>query len=153
MRPVTLLPASPATLEPTPSTHLLSWCRQNFTVNEDLCRYVNVHQSSLTHEFCRERARITQRLIEEKWFNTVVLEANWLDVYRVNRYIRGTNNDRDAKKALSGFTRFPRWMWRNHEVRALVEWLRAYNDTSLCEQFASVSTGWTYTACPPRLTL
>ena len=34
-------------------------------------------QTHGTHEFYRERARITQRLIEEKGFNTVVLEADF----------------------------------------------------------------------------
>jgi erythromycin esterase-like protein len=39
-----------------------------------------------THEFYRERARITQRLIKEKGFTAVAAEADWPDAYRVNRY-------------------------------------------------------------------
>ncbi|MBC7468010.1 MAG: erythromycin esterase family protein, partial [Ramlibacter sp.] len=30
--------------------------------------------------------------------------------------------------ALSGFERFPSWMWRNTEIRDFVEWLRGHND-------------------------
>lgn len=81
-----------------------------------------------THEFYRERARITRRLIEEKGFNTIVLEADFPDTLRVNAYVRGASSDRSASEALAGFKRFPRWMWRNTDVRDLVEWLRAHND-------------------------
>ena len=87
-----------------------------------------------THEFYRERARITQRLIEEKNFNVVMLEADWSEAYRVNEYIRGgvggsASPNASVEQALSVFTRFPRWMWRNTDFRDLVEWLRAHNNS------------------------
>jgi erythromycin esterase-like protein len=81
-----------------------------------------------THEFYRERARITRRLIEEKGFTTVAVEADWPDAYRVNRYVRGMSDDDDAAAALGDVGRFPLWMWRNTDVVALVNWLRSYND-------------------------
>jgi erythromycin esterase-like protein/predicted phosphoribosyltransferase len=80
-----------------------------------------------TREFYRERAAITRRLITEKGFTAVAVEADWPDAWRVNRYVRGLSNDSDAAVALSGFQRFPGWMWRNTEVRDFVEWLRDYN--------------------------
>ena len=80
-----------------------------------------------THEFYRERARITQRLITEKGFTVVATEADWPDAYRVNRWIRGAGDDTSAGAALGGFQRFPTWMWRNAEVLSLVDWLREYN--------------------------
>ena len=80
-----------------------------------------------THEFYEERARITQRLIEEKGFHAVAVEADWPDAYRVNRYVRGQGDDLDANAALAGFVRFPNWMWRNTDVAGFVEWLRAHN--------------------------
>ncbi len=40
-----------------------------------------------TNEFYRERALITQRLIKEKGFNAVIVEADWPDAYRINRYM------------------------------------------------------------------
>src|SRR5918911_5194574 len=49
-----------------------------------------------THEFYRERAEITKRLIREKGFTAVAVEADWPDAYRVNRYVRGTANDAEA---------------------------------------------------------
>ena len=81
-----------------------------------------------THEFYRERAVITRRLIVERGFNAVAVEADWPDAYRVNRYVRGDDSAADAEAALSGFRRFPTWMWRNAEVLDFVGWLRAYND-------------------------
>jgi len=81
-----------------------------------------------THEFYRERARITQRLIEEHGFTVVAVEADWPDAYRVNRWVRGTGSDTVAAEALGDFLRFPRWMWRNRDVLAFVSWLRDHND-------------------------
>src|ERR671910_49820 len=80
-----------------------------------------------THEFYRERARITQRLIEEHGFTVVAVEADWPDAYRVNRWVRGTGSDTVAAEALGDFLRFPRWMWRNRDVFAFVSWLRDHN--------------------------
>jgi hypothetical protein len=74
-------------------------------------RFVLIGEASHgTHEFYATRALITQRLIEEKGFNAVVIEADWPDAYRVNRYVRGFRDDADAAEALSGFKRFPQWM-------------------------------------------
>jgi erythromycin esterase-like protein len=84
-----------------------------------------------THEFYRERIRITKRLIIEKRFNAVAVEADWPDAYRVNRYVLGLSDDRDAVTALSDFKRFPAWMWRNADVTEFIDWLRRHNDT--CE--------------------
>ncbi|HSQ24226.1 MAG TPA: erythromycin esterase family protein [Pyrinomonadaceae bacterium] len=81
-----------------------------------------------THEFYRERAQITKRLIQEKGFSAVAVEADWPDAYRVNRYVRGTSDDEDATDSLKGFKRFPAWMWRNADVLDFVGWLRTYND-------------------------
>lgn len=80
-----------------------------------------------THEFYRERARITQRLIDECGFNAVAAEADWPDAYRVNRYVMGLSDDPDAPTALMDFRRFPAWMWRNADVVRFVEWLRVRN--------------------------
>src|SRR5947209_8958192 len=80
-----------------------------------------------THEFYRERAEITKRLIVEKGFNAVAVEADWPDAYRVNRYVRG-EGDAEAAEALGDFKRFPTWMWRNADVLDFVGWLREFND-------------------------
>ena len=81
-----------------------------------------------THEFYRLRAQITKRLIAEKGFNAVAVEADWPDAYRVNQYVRFEGEDEDAIDALAGFQRFPAWMWRNADVLDFVGWLRNYNE-------------------------
>src|ERR671929_157234 len=83
-----------------------------------------------THEFYHARAELTRRLIEEKGFDAVAVEADWPDAYRVNRYVRGESDDETAEQALGGFRRFPTWMWRNADVLDFVGWLRSYNDRS-----------------------
>ncbi|OCB37763.1 hypothetical protein A5676_16815 [Mycobacterium malmoense] len=91
-------------------------------------RIVLIGESSHgTHEFYEARAEITKWLIEEKGFCAVAAEADWPDAYRVNRYVRGLGDDTSAQEALSGFERFPAWMWRNTVVRDFVEWLRTRN--------------------------
>jgi erythromycin esterase-like protein/predicted phosphoribosyltransferase len=86
-----------------------------------------------THEFYQERAYITERLIVQKGFNAVAIEADWPDAYRVNRYVRGDSTDNDSAEALAGLERFPTWMWRNTAVVEFVAWLRAHNDTQPAE--------------------
>lgn len=82
-----------------------------------------------THEFYRERAQITKRLIAEERFTVVAVEADWPDAYRVNRFVRGEGDDTSAEEALADFSRFPAWMWRNADVADFVAWLREYNDS------------------------
>jgi erythromycin esterase-like protein len=81
-----------------------------------------------THEFYAERARLTERLIEEKGFDAVAVEADWPDAYQVNRFVRGQGTDVTAEEALRGFQRFPTWMWRNAVVLDFVGWLRERNE-------------------------
>src|SRR5213595_1681470 len=84
-----------------------------------------------THEFYKARAEITKRLVEEKGFTVIALEADWPDALRINRYVRGGNQDANPSEALSGFQRFPTWMWRNADIVNLVGWLRNHNSQSI----------------------
>ncbi len=79
-----------------------------------------------TQEFYRTRAEITKRLIVEKGFDAIAVEADWPDALRVSLYIRGAGSD-NASDALRDFRRFPQWMWRNTEIVELIGWLRAHN--------------------------
>ena len=82
-----------------------------------------------TREFYKWRTAITQRLVEEKGFRFVGVEGDWLDCYRVNRYVKGyAGAAPDASSALETFRRWPTWMWANEEARELVEWMRARNE-------------------------
>src|ERR687897_443413 len=64
-----------------------------------------------THEFYAHRANVTKRLVLESGFRGVVVEADWPDAHRVNRYVRHASDDRSATDALGDFKRFPTWMW------------------------------------------
>ncbi|MBD2080390.1 erythromycin esterase family protein [Leptolyngbya sp. FACHB-17] len=87
-----------------------------------------------THEFYQQRAEITKRLIQDKGFTAVAVEADFPDAYRVNRYVRGVNLDPTPEAALRGLQQFPTWMWRNVDVVAFVGWLRQHNDALTLSQ-------------------
>jgi len=91
-------------------------------------RFVLIGEASHgTHEFYECRAAITQKLITEKGFSAIAVEADFPDAYRVNRFVRGIGADKDAERALGDFQRFPLWMWRNEVVVEFAEWLREHN--------------------------
>lgn len=98
----------------------------------DLCgeaRFVLIGEASHgTHEFYKYRAEITKKLITEKQFSAIAVEADFPDAYRINRFVRGAGNDKTAEESLGSFQRFPLWMWRNTEVLEFVEWLKNHND-------------------------
>ncbi len=125
-----LLEASPVQ-ELTGSFHPLSGTASDFDALLERvgdARVVLLGEASHgTHEFYHIRAEITKRLIREKGFVGVAVEADWPDAYRVNRYVRGRGADPDALAALGGFLRFPTWMWRNADVLDFVGWLRDHN--------------------------
>lgn len=81
-----------------------------------------------THEFYALRSAVTKRLIVERGFRGVAVEADWPAAARANRYVQGVGDDRDATAALGDFRRFPQWMWRNHVIVELIEWLRTDGD-------------------------
>jgi erythromycin esterase-like protein len=112
--------AVPLTFNPGDYDPLLAWIGDR--------RLVLIGEASHgTHDFYRERALITRRLIMEKGFSAVAIEGDWPDAYRVHRFVRGIGNDNNARDALGNFIRFPSWMWRNTDVLAFVDWLRTFN--------------------------
>jgi erythromycin esterase-like protein len=80
-----------------------------------------------THEFYRERALITTRLIHEMGFNFVAIEGDWPETQAVNRFVRGEGND--ARAVMNVFSTYPTWMWGNHDALHFIHWLRSYNDS------------------------
>lgn len=113
-----------ADLEP-----LLLWAGQ--------CKVVLIGEATHgTSEFYKMRQRITRQLIDEHGFNLVAIEADWPDVDRLDTYVRQL----PAKKAPAGgvFRRFPKWLWRNHDMLEFVEWLRRRNDGMPSEFKASL---------------
>lgn len=80
-----------------------------------------------TREFYEMRAQLTRRLISHHGFCALAVDADWPDMLRVDRYLRGQGDDETPTDALGGFERFPEWRWRNAETGDLVEWLHRYN--------------------------
>lgn len=80
-----------------------------------------------THQFYRERAVLTARLVRDLGFSAVAVEGDWPDALRACRYVFGESEDQDAVDALDDFKRFPAWMWRNRDVVELLRWLRVHN--------------------------
>jgi erythromycin esterase len=83
-----------------------------------------------TGEFYEWRTRISQRLIQEKGFTFIGVEGDWPDCYRINRYIKDYDDSgATADDVCRTFARWPTWMWANHEVVHLAEWLRGHNES------------------------
>jgi erythromycin esterase-like protein len=80
-----------------------------------------------THEFYATRADLTRRLIAEKGFRAIALEADWPDTFRIHRFVTGREQANSAEEALRDFRRFPAWMWRNTVMVEFVTWLREWN--------------------------
>ncbi len=81
-----------------------------------------------TAEYYLWRKKISQRLIQEKDFNFIVVEGDWPTIYIANRYVKGIEPyASDGRSILSQFHRWPTWMWSNEEFLVLIEWLRDYN--------------------------
>jgi protein-L-isoaspartate(D-aspartate) O-methyltransferase len=88
-----------------------------------------------TSEFYRARAAITRRLVETHGFGVVALEADWPDAAAFDRYVRDRPTPDGAEPP---FQRFPVWMWRNVEIEALLNDLRALNLTRKPEARAAI---------------
>lgn len=80
-----------------------------------------------THEHYDLRASLTRKLLADRGFAGVVIEADWSDALRVDRYVRNQSDDDDAVMALHGFDHFPAWAWRNDDVASFIEWLHTQN--------------------------
>jgi len=88
-----------------------------------------------TSEFYRMRERITRELIDKKGFNFVAIEGDWPDAARIDHYVRHFEY---PPKEWTAFARFPQWMWRNEEVRSLVDWLRRHNHAKPLHRRAAI---------------
>ena len=60
----------------------------------------------------------------KKDFTFVAIEGDWPDAARIDHYVRHFEY---PPSEWTAFARFPRWMWRNNEVRAFVDWMRKDN--------------------------
>jgi erythromycin esterase-like protein len=83
-----------------------------------------------THEFYEWRSALTKKLIEEKGFDFIAIEGDWVDSYKVNQFIKGQQQDSSSViELLKQYDRWPSSMWGNYEMAGLVQWLNSYNQT------------------------
>lgn len=81
-----------------------------------------------THQFYTWRDSITRRLIQKHRFNFIAVEGDFATIYLLNRYVKGLDTvSTSAVEILQRFSRFPTWMWANHETARMVEWLKTHN--------------------------
>ncbi|WP_256358300.1 erythromycin esterase family protein [Bacillus sp. sid0103] len=81
-----------------------------------------------TSEFYSLRAELSKKLIKEKGFSFIAVEGDWPACQSINQYIKGFNpTSKDITRVLESFNRWPTWMWANHEIIDLIEWLKDYN--------------------------
>jgi len=88
------------------------------------------------HELNDLRGTLTRKLIAERGFAAVAIAGGWPEALRIDRYVRARSDDESATAALTGFERFPTWMWRNSDVAAFAEWLATWNSQRPADQRA-----------------
>lgn len=81
-----------------------------------------------TSEFYSHRARITKKLIASGNYAFVAVEGDWSLFTGLNAWVKHLPEaPASLEDAMSLLTRWPHWMWRNHEFRELVDWLHEFN--------------------------
>lgn len=79
-----------------------------------------------TEEFCQTRVDITRRLIEEKGFEAVAVDADALDAQALNRLVDGVGADAPGR-TVHGSGNAPFWSWPNRALLPFLSWLRSHN--------------------------
>jgi erythromycin esterase len=81
-----------------------------------------------TEEFYAWRAEISKRLIADADFRFIAVEGDWGACAAVNRYVKHMEGaPGSARAAVTGFSRWPEWLWSNQVILELVEWLHEHN--------------------------
>lgn len=75
-----------------------------------------------TREHFQAKHRLLEYLVTQLGFTIFSIEANMPESYALNDYVLG--GDGDVEDLISGMYF---WTWNTHEVRDMVEWMRAYN--------------------------
>ena len=75
-----------------------------------------------TREFFQFKHRMLEFLVKEMGFRVFAIEASYAACFNINDYVMGRTAD--GARALDS-QRF--WTWNTEEVRAMLDWMRAYN--------------------------
>lgn len=92
-----------------------------------------------TSEFYQLRALLSMELVAESDFRFIAVEGDWPAFARINAFVKQKPGAPETlDEAMDSLTRWPLWMWRNHEFRELVEWLYQHNAVLAPEQRAGL---------------
>src|SRR5262245_11832725 len=78
-----------------------------------------------TRQFFQFKHRMVEFLVREMNFNVFAIETSYAGCLKVNDYVTGGKVGRAEALRYLGFP-----VWQTEEVAALVDWLRAYNQTA-----------------------
>ncbi|MDT5293661.1 MAG: erythromycin esterase [Acidobacteriota bacterium] len=81
-----------------------------------------------TREFFQFKHRMLEFLVREMGFRVFAIEASYAACQNINDYVMGRTDDGAKALDSQGF-----WTWNTEEVRAMLDWMRAYN-ASVAEQ-------------------
>jgi erythromycin esterase len=75
-----------------------------------------------TREFFQFKHRMLEFLVKEMGFRVFAIEASYSACQNINDYVMGKMDDGAKALDSQGF-----WTWNTQEVRAMLDWMRAYN--------------------------
>ncbi|GAB3790288.1 erythromycin esterase family protein [Spirosoma horti] len=78
-----------------------------------------------TREFFQMKDRLFRYLVQKHGYRTIAFEANFGRSVVVNRFIHGQTTELLTASAAAKSMYF--WTWSTDEVRALLQWMKAYN--------------------------
>ena len=90
-----------------------------------------------TQEFYHLRRLISQDLIANHGFKFIAVEGDWPPCAELNLFIHSQEPKKGVKDVLTGFHRWPTWMWANTEVMKLILWMKKYNQGKTADEQAS----------------
>jgi erythromycin esterase len=82
-----------------------------------------------TQEFYEWRRLLSNELLSKHDFNFIAVEGDWPACERINQYIHG-DSSKNTAQVITGFSRWPTWMWGNTEVTDLMDDLRGINNNT-----------------------
>ncbi|MFW5917970.1 MAG: erythromycin esterase family protein [Haloferacaceae archaeon] len=82
-----------------------------------------------TRECFEHKHRLIRHLVTERGFRTVAFEADAAATTALDAFVRGGSRfARSPADAGAALAELDMWQWRAESVRALLDWLRAFND-------------------------
>lgn len=105
----------------------------NINDNESVIKLINNKPLVLigdsthgTYEFYQQRINISQQLIVQKNFKSILLEGNWPDVSLMNQYVLSLT-PMTAEQALHTNKTQAVNLWQNRAMLKFIKWLKNYN--------------------------